>query len=534
MVISRIVKIDPEGFMFADHLLFYFTHTRWLMSSSQSSKAHVYLDTNRVISPISPMVFSGFIEHMGRAVYEGIYDPGSPQADEHGFRKDVMAALRDLNFRAIRYPGGNFLSGYRWQDGVGPKNQRPHRRDLAWNSIETNQFGTNEFIEFCKTVNTEPMLAVNMGTGTIQDAANLVEYCNAPVGTQYADLRASHGYADPHNVKYWCIGNEMDGPWQIGHLDAEDYGKKAREAAKMMRWHDPSIKTILCGSSNSIMPTYPEWDRVALELCWDRVDYHSMHYYAGNRDSDTSSYLALSDEFERFVDTLTGVLRYVKAKTRSKHDVYLSWDEWMVWYKAAGPEFNTGHWTEAPHLSEEVYNLEDALVVAQWLNVFLRKADVLKIACLAQSVNVISPIHTTRDGLLKHTVYYPFKLFSQLASGAALDLLVKAPMYNTTKFGDMPLVDVSASYDETNSASAIFLVNRSQTDSLSVDLHWQDRAPKIIKAVHQLSGTDPKAANSFENPNFLVAVAAAIPALDGQTATLILPPLSFTAVEVAL
>lgn len=503
------------------------------MSVSQS-KAHVYIDTNRGISEISPLVFSGFAEHMGRAIYEGIYEPGSPHADERGFRTDVLAALRELNFRSMRYPGGNFLSGYRWEDGIGPKDKRPRRRDLAWNSIETNQFGTNEFIEFCKAVNTEPMLAVNMGTATIQDAANLVEYCNAPVGTQYADLRASHGYRDPHNVKYWCIGNEMDGPWQIGHLEAEDYGKKAREAAKMMRWHDPSIKTILCGSSSDRMPTYPDWDRIALEYCWDKVDYHSMHYYANNHDNDTGSYLAYSEAFEAFVDTLTGVLRYVKAKARSKHDVYLTWDEWNVWYKAAGPEFNTGKWTEAPHLSEEVYNLEDALVVAQWMNVFLRRADVIKIACLAQVVNVISPIHTTSEGLLKHTTYYPFLLFSQLASGRALDVAVKCDTYETDKYGDVPLLDVSASYDEENGTGAIFIVNRSQTESLPLDLHWQDRKPSSIKAVHQVAGTDPKAFNSFENPGNIVSRQVAAPAVSDGIATLVLPPLSFTAIEVGL
>jgi alpha-N-arabinofuranosidase len=501
--------------------------------AAQASKAQIYLDTNRVISEISPLLFSGFIEHMGRAVYEGIYEPGSQFADEKGFRKDVLAALRELNYRTVRYPGGNFLSGYRWQDGVGPKDQRPRRRDLAWNSIETNQFGTNEFMEWCKAVGTEPMLGVNMGTGTIQDAANLVEYCNAPAGTQYADLRVSHGYKDPHNVKYWCIGNEMDGPWQIGHLEADEYGRKAREAAKMMRWHDPSIQTILCGSSNDRMPTYPEWDRVALELCWDKVDYHSMHYYAGNRDNDTPSYLALSADFENFVDTLSGVLRYVKAKARSKHDVYLSWDEWMVWYKAAGPAFNTGHWTEAPHLSEEVYNLEDALVVAQWLNVFLRKSDVIKIACLAQIVNVISPIHTTKDGLLKHTPYYPFMLFSKLAAGSALDVEVKAPMTNSARFGDMPALDVSASYDEASGKGAVFIVNRSLTESVPVELRWQDRAPKRITAAHQMAGTDPKAFNSFENPNLLTTAPVASPSVDGQNAAVVLPPLSFTVLEVA-
>ncbi|MBN1285398.1 MAG: alpha-N-arabinofuranosidase [Anaerolineae bacterium] len=471
---------------------------------------------------------------MGRSIYEGIYDPASPHADERGLRKDVLAALRELNFRAMRYPGGNFLSGYRWLDGVGPRDQRPRRRDLAWQSVETNQFGTNEFIEFCKAVHTEPMLGVNLGTGTVQDAANLVEYCNAPAGTQYADLRASHGYHEPHGVKYWCLGNEMDGSWQIGHLEAAEYAAKAREAAKMMRWHDPSIKLVLCGSSSLWMATYPEWDRVVLEWCWDQVDYHSLHYYAGNPEGDTASFLASSAGFEAYLDTLAGVLRYVKAKHRSKHDVYLSWDEWNVWYKANKPADMQGGWAEAPHLIEEVYNLEDALVVAQWMNVFLRKSDVLKIACLAQIVNVIAPILTTRDALLKQSTYYPFVLFSKLAAGVALDVAVKAPLYPTAKFGDMPLLDVSASYDEAANAGAVFIVNRSQTDSVPVELRWQDRAPQRIAAAHQVAGADPKAANSFENPNRVVAVKVTAPAISEGRASLTLPPLSFTALEVVM
>lgn len=501
---------------------------------SDSLKASIYLDNNRTISEISPLLFSGFAEHMGRCIYEGIYDPQSPHADKNGLRKDVLAALREINYRAMRYPGGNFLSGYRWYDGVGPKEERPRRRDLAWQSIETNQFGTNEFMVFCKEINTQPMMGVNMGTGTIQDAANLVEYCNALTGTQYGDLRASHGYREPYGVKYWCLGNEMDGPWQIGHLEAEEYGKKAREAAKMMRWHDRSIETILCGSSNARMATYPEWDRVALEICWEQVNYHSMHYYANNHANDTASFLALSAEFEAFVDTLSGVLRYVKAKNRSKHDVYLSWDEWNVWYKASGPKHQEGHWTEAPHLIEEIYNLEDALVVGQWLNVFLRKSDVLKVACIAQIVNVIAPILTTRDSMLKQSIYYPLMLFSRLAGGNALDVLVKAPMYETKQFGAMPLLDVSASHNTETGKHAVFIVNRSQTDNITVDLNWQDMKPKTIDCVHQVAGTDPKAANSYENPNQIIAVTVQAPQVDGGCATITLPPLSFTAIEAAL
>jgi alpha-N-arabinofuranosidase len=487
--------------------------------------AQIFLDRNRTIAPISPLLFGGFAEHMGRCIYEGIYDPKSPLADARGLRRDVLDALREQKYTVIRYPGGNFLSGYNWLDGVGPKDQRPRRRDLAWSSIETNQFGTNEFIDFCRAIDVAPMLAVNMGTGTIQSAADLVEYCNAPVGSYYADLRASHGYPHPHNVKYWCVGNEMDGPWQIGALEMAEYGKKAREAAKMMKWHDPTIQTILCGSSHDQMPTYPEWDRVALEIAWEQVDYLSIHYYAGNRDNDTASYLASAVQFEEYVDTLEGTLRYVKAKRRSKHDVYLSWDEWQVWYKGDPLQ---GDWQEAPHLAEESYNLEDALVVAQWLNVFLRKSRVLKIACVAQVVNIISWLQTRRDGLLKQISFYPFKLVSNHARGHALDLLVKAPMVETAKFGRVPALDVSASYDAGSGEGAIFIVNRSQTDAIATDLIWQDGEAVRFGEGWQLAGRDVKAANTWETPNAITAQPISPPPISDGRATLQAPPLSFT------
>ena len=501
---------------------------------SNSETARITIDTKRVISEISPLLFSGFAEHMGRCIYGGIYDPESPHADENGLRVDVLAALRELNYRSMRYPGGNFVSGYRWEDGIGPRDQRPARRELAWQSIESNQFGTDEFIHFCREINTEPMLAVNLGTGTIQDAANLVEYCNAPTGSQYANMRAANGNEDPYGVKYWCLGNEMDGPWQIGHLDAIEYGKKAREAAKLIRLHDESVELVLCGSSSSHMPTYPDWDRIGLELCWDLVQYHSMHYYASNVEDDTPSFLSLSAAFEDYVDTVAAVLRYVKAKTRSKHDVYLSWDEWNVWYKARETADRRGAWSEAPHLIEEVYNLEDALVVAQWLNVFLRRADVLKIACIAQIVNVIAPILTTTDSLLKQTIYYPLLMFSQMASGNSLDLLVESPRYETKQFGDMPLLDVSASHDEAAGKNAIFIVNRSLTDRMPIEIHWGDVTPKRISSAQQLSGADPKAFNNWEHPNRLTARAIYAPKIIDGAAQMSLPPLSFTALGVEL
>lgn len=491
-------------------------------------KAQIFLDTHRTIAPISPLLFGGFAEHMGRCIYEGIYDPASSHADERGLRKDVLAALREQAYTVIRYPGGNFLSGYNWLDGVGPKDQRPRRRELAWQSLETNQFGTNEFMEFCAAIEAAPMLAVNMGTGDIQSAANLVDYCNTPGGTYWSDLRAKHGFSTPHNVRYWCVGNEMDGPWQIGHLDAVAYGNKALEAAKMMKWLDPTIKTVLCGSSSDGMPTYPEWDRTALEIAWEAMDYHSMHYYAGNRANDTASYLASAVIFERFVETLEGTLRYVKAKRRSNHDVYLSWDEWQVWYKGDPMQ---GNWTEAPHLAEEIYNLEDALVVAQWLNVFLRKSHVLKIACVAQIVNVISWLQTRGDDLLKQPSYYVFKLVSTLARGDALDVFVEAPLLETKQHGEVPALDVSASFDAETQQGALFLVNRSQTEAVTADVVWQSEAPRQIAEVYQIAGTDVKATNTFEQPDAIVPRQITGVQMDGNTLTLRLPPLSFTVVS---
>jgi alpha-N-arabinofuranosidase len=492
--------------------------------------ARVTLDNERAIGTISPFLFGGFAEHMGRCVYGGIYDPTSPHAEERGFRRDVQEALREMRLSILRYPGGNFLSGYDWRDGVGPRETRPQRRDMAWQTVDTNQFGTNEFIAYCRTLDMEPMLGVNLGTGTIADAAALVEYCNAPAGTRYADLRAGHGYAEPHAVKYWCLGNEMDGPWQIGHLEADEYARKAREAAKVMRYQDSNLKLVLCGSSNTLMPTYPEWDRIVLETCWEHVDYLALHYYATNYENDSSSYLALTAQFESHVDTLAGLLRYTKAKLRSKHNVKLSWDEWNVWYKDRS---GRGGWQVAPHLSEEIYNLEDALVVAQWMSVFLRRCDVLDIACLAQIVNTISPLLTTSDQILRQATFYPFVLFSNHAAGQSLEPLTIAPQYDTKLFGPMPLLDVSASYDQANDQGAVFLVNRSQQQAVATDIIWQGAAPTRAPAGYQLSGSDLKAANTFEDPKVLVPKRLdGITVKDGRI-SLSLPPLSFTVVTTA-
>jgi alpha-N-arabinofuranosidase len=495
------------------------------MASMAAQVARVVLDSDYVIGEVSPMLFGGFAEHLGRCIYQGIYEPGHPLADADGLRLDVRAALEELTFTSIRYPGGNFVSGYDWLDGVGPPEQRPRRRELAWRSIESNRFGTNEFLRFCRKLNAEPMLGLNFGTGTIESASAYVEYCNAPAGTKYADLRKQHGFAEPWGVKYWCLGNEMDGPWQIGHLSADEYARKACEAAKLMKWQDPSIKTILCGSSGSTMSTFPEWDRTILETCWDQADYLSLHRYAENRADDTASYLASGIGIEDHVDALAATLRYVKSKLRSSHDVHLSWDEWNVWYRETDGD---GRWQEAPPLLEEIYNLEDALVVAQFLSVFLRRCDVLKIACLAQIVNVIAPIRTNRDGLVKQTIFHPFRLFRHLARGLSIRPAVASPPQTTKLYGEVPMLDVSATRDPETGRWSVFMINRGTRYPLPAQVEWRGKSPARIVQIHQLFGNDPKASNTFERPNEIVPrTFEGAPLKDGSYA-LSLPPMSLT------
>ena len=488
--------------------------------------ARVLIDTERTIGPISPLIYGGFAEHLGRCVYEGIYDPDSPLADDNGFRTDVLKLLKDWQLSVLRYPGGNFVSNYRWRDGVGPRDQRPRRRDLAWFSVETNQFGTNEFIEYCRALGAEPMMGLNFGTADLRELSDLVEYCNAPVGTEMGDLRAAHGYPQPHKVKYWCLGNEMDGSWQMGAMTAIEYARKALEMAKIMKWHDPEIRTIVCGSSGPGMATWPEWDRVALETCWEHADYLALHNYATNWENDTPSFLGYASEFERQIDVLAATLRYVKEKRRSRHDVFLSQDEWNVWYKDRN---GNGRWQEAPHLCEEVYNLEDALVVAQWMSVFLRKCDVLKMAAIAQVANVISPILTRRDAVLKQSTYYLFLLFSRHGRGVSLEPSVSCPRYETKRFGDVPLIDASIAWDEAKNGGAVFLVNRSMSRTVPVHLVWRGPGvPTRISEVHQMTGSDPKLANSWEQPDRVVPETVAVPKIDNGATRLDLPPMSFT------
>jgi len=455
----------------------------------------VDLHTEHRVAPVDERIFGGFLEHLGRAVYEGVFDPGSPLSDDRGFRQDVLDALRQLRMPVVRYPGGNFVSAYRWGDGVGPIAERPRRPDFAWHSIETNRFGTDEFMAWCDALGTRPMMAVNLGTGRPADAAELVEYCNLPAGTGVADQRVDNGHAEPYGVRLWCLGNEMDGSWQAGHVPAQTYAERALVASALMKGLDPSIETIACGSSHKLMPTYLVWDRTVLEHCWDRVDYLSAHRYSGNGDDDTASYLAEGVVVDEIITEYRGLFDYVRAIKRSRHRVYLSFDEWNVWYRERSGD---GGWQEAPHLLEEVYNFEDALVCAQYLHAFLRHADVVKIACLAQIVNVIAPVLTHPDGILLQSIYWPFALLRDAVSGDALRVAVRSPELST-RIGDVPVVDVVATFDETIEGGCLSIVHRDTHRDADVIIRIADRRVTVTSS--QVLHAHPKTSNSWDDPH---------------------------------
>ena len=476
------------------------------------------------IGPVDPRVFGGFLEHMGRAVYQGVYDPASAHADAAGCRSDVLATLRRLNMTALRYPGGNFASGYHWQDGVGPRDERPTVRELAWQSIEPNRFGTDEYLRLCRKMDWTPMLTVNLGTGTPEEARNWVEYCNCPVGTRYADLRAAHGRRQPHAVKLWCLGNEMDGPWQLGHVPADQYAIRAQQAAKMMKDADSTIELVACGSCAIGIRTYMEWDREVLTRLGDLADYISLHRYVGNPDDDTPDYLAVTASIDRQIEEMDAVCRFAQARARSKKRAWLCFDEWNVWYKNHQTD---GAGKFAPHLIEEVYNLEDALVVAGFLHSFVRHADVVRIANLAQIVNVIAPILTRGDDLLIQSIFYPFEMFSKRRTGVALQLAVKGPRYAGARNGGVNYVDASAILD--GRALHLFLTNRSVNAAADVTLAPADVSIVACRSAEVLTGTDPKAANSFARRDAVKADPFVAVDVRGGRARCQLPPLSFVA-----
>ncbi len=501
-------------------------------------KTKIFADANLVIGQADKNLYGSFLEHIGRAIYEGIYEPGHPSADENGFRRDVIGLIHSLNVPIVRYPGGNFLSGYNWRDGIGPRENRPVRLDLAWHTTEPNEFGTDEFMKWCRTVGVEPMMGVNMGTGTVKDAAELVEYCNHAGGTAISDLRRANGAEEPYNVRYWCIGNEMDGPWQIGHLSADEYGKKALEAAKVMRWTNGEtdreapngrLRLIVSGSSNHEMDTFPEWDRVVLEHTYDQVDYLSMHRYyeySEDRKRPLEDFLGSADDMNEYINTLKATIEYVRAKVRSRKRVGISFDEWNIWTQAA-PRTEP-LWKRAPHLFEDVYTFRDALVFAGLMNTLLNNCDAVGIGCLAQLVNVIAPITTKKGGgTLKQATFYPFELLSNAARGATVRTFSDSARFESM-FGPARYINEAVNYDREKGTVCVSVCNYAQSDA-ETEIELRSFGALKAEEYYEMTNADLAAVNTFASPDTVLPQKKDLPAVkDGSRVSLRLPAMSWS------
>lgn len=492
-------------------------------------KAKMTLAKEFRIGEIDKRIYGSFIEHLGRAVYGGIYEPDHPTADEDGFRGDVIELVKKLNVPIVRYPGGNFVSGYNWEDGVGPVESRPKRLDLAWGTTEPNFIGTNEFMKWCKKADTDCMMAVNLGTRGPEQARNLVEYTNHKGDSYWSDLRKKHGYDEAWDIKLWCLGNEMDGAWQMGAKTAEEYGRTALEASKMMKWTDSSIETVLCGSSSRNSKTFGEWEAASLDIAYDSIDYVSLHQYYGNHDDDTMSFLARTLELDEFIYTVICVCDYIKAKKRSKKTINLSFDEWNVWYHSNNAPFD--RWSMAPHILEDIYNFEDALLIGSMLITLLRHCDRIKIACLAQLVNVIAPIFTqTGGGVFEQTIFYPFEHLSNYGRGVALNPILTCPKYDCKAFTDVPYLESITTYDEENESMTIFCVNKSMDDGAVLEVNLMDfEGYKPFEHI-SMDGHSKNEVNSFEN----IAVKPhlnPVPEMDNDTLTVSMKPFSWNVIR---
>ena len=472
-------------------------------------QAKVILDKDYVIGKIDPRLYGSFLEHLGRAVYNGIYEPGHPTANKDGFRTDVMQLIRNLQVPIIRYPGGNFVSGFNWEDSIGPRSERPRRLDLAWFTTETNEVGMHEFCQWAKEMNSDVMYAINLGTRGTDAARNIVEYANHKGGSYWSDLRIKNGAKDPFGIKLWCLGNEMDGPWQIGHKTAYEYGRAANEAAKVMKWVDNSIELVACGSSHTDMPTFGSWEREMLEECYDNVDYVSLHRYYANPTNDTPGFLARTMDMDSFIKTVVSICDAVGGTKKSKKKLGLSFDEWNIWYHSMEQDEEIkkrDRWGEALPLLEDIYNFEDALLCGSMLITLIRNADRVKIACLAQLVNVIAPIMTRNGGgAWMQTIYWPYMHASVYGRGESLNALVSTPVYDCVDYENVPLLDVAATKADDGTVT-IFAVNKDMQEDMLVKVDLRAFDLNAVDEHIVLHHDDVKAVNTEENPNNVAPV----------------------------
>ena len=496
--------------------------------------ARMIMDKDFAIATIDKRIYGSFIEHLGRAVYGGIYEPGHPTADGNGFRRDVAELVRKLGVPVVRYPGGNFVSGFNWEDSVGPRDQRPKRLDLAWFTTETNEVGLHEFADWAKQVDSEVMYAVNLGTRGPDEARNVVEYANHASGSYFSDMRIRNGRKDPFGIKLWCLGNEMDGPWQICHKTAYEYGRVANEAAKLMKWVDPSIEVVACGSSSREMKTYGEWEYEMLGECYDEIDYVSLHRYYGNKENDTPAFLARSVELDHFIREVASICDAVGAKKHSKKKLGLSFDEWNVWYHSNEQDqeiYKADKWNRALPLLEDVYNFEDALLVGSMLITFLRNADRVKIACMAQLVNVIAPIMTRNGGgAWAQTIYWPLMQASLYGRGTALRPVVDGPVYDCRDFSDVPLLDATATLGDDGSVT-LFTVNRDLNEDIALNVDLRGFGDLRVIEHSVLHHDDLKAVNTETAPDTVSPKAGEGGTMDGGKLTVRIPSKSWNVIR---
>ncbi|MCL2551684.1 MAG: alpha-N-arabinofuranosidase [Actinomycetia bacterium] len=491
------------------------------------------IDPAFTVAPVPPRLFGSFVEHMGRCVYGGIYEPGHPEADVDGLRLDVVKLTRELGVSAVRYPGGNFVSGYRWEDGVGPREQRPETLDLAWRSIEPNTFGLNEFMAWARQTDVEPIMAVNLGTRGVEDACNLLEYANFPGGTRWSDLRIAHGVREPHRIRTWCLGNEMDGPWQIGQKTATEYGRLAAEAGKAMRRIDPDIELVACGSSNERMPTFGSWEAQVLDEAYDVVDYISLHAYFEQHGDDRVGFLASAQAMDSFIEGVVATCDHIAAKRRSKRRLKLSFDEWNLWYESRFAGQDNLDWARAPRLIEDEYTVEDAVVLGNLLMSLLRHSDRVTIACLAQLVNVIAPIRTEPDtGAWRQTIFYPFALTARHARGEVLRVEPVSPSLHSATLGDVAAVDVTATRDPETGETTVFAVNRDDSQAATLRLRLVGGGHEVVEHV-VLGGQDLLATNSKTAPRRAEPRTSARHFVEPTGLSAELPPVSWTMIRTA-
>jgi alpha-L-arabinofuranosidase len=505
--------------------------------------ARIVADPEFRIGSTDPRLFGSFIEHLGRAVYTGIYEPGHPAADEMGFRRDVIDLVREMGVTIVRYPGGNFVSGYNWLDGVGPKARRPRRLDLAWKSLETNEVGTDEFCEWARRAGVEVNMAVNLGTGGIDEARSLVEYCNHPGGSLYSDMRIANGFREPHAIRTWCLGNEMDGPWQLGHKTADEYGRLAAETAIAMKWVDPTIELVACGSSSATMPTFGTWEATVLDHVYEYVDYISLHQYYNKIDDPSTgsgealgTFLAQTVQMDDYIRSVVATADHVRARKRLKKQLYLSFDEWNVWYQFfADQEMMRDHpWQVAPPLFEAPYTHEDAVVVGLMLITLMRHASRVKIACMAQLVNTIAPITTVPGGgAWRQSIYYPFMHAANYGQGTVLDLQVKSPTYANQTYDDVPLLDAVAVLNEEREELTIFAANRGQEQPLPLEGDLRGVGNYSVVEHLVLEHPNPLARNTMEHPNEAAPHAKGDARLEEGRLTATIPRLSWNVIRMA-